>query len=76
MPDVTYRVTSLKLFGKYALRKNSDIRVDLVHQNVKLDEWTWGNNGTPFAYSDNTTVSMQPNQNVTFLGASYVYKFR
>jgi MtrB/PioB family decaheme-associated outer membrane protein len=76
LPDVTYRVTSLKLFGKYSLEKNSDIRVDLIHQNAKLDEWTWGYNGTPFAYSDNTTVSMQPNQSVTFLGASYVYKFR
>ena len=69
-------MTSLKLFGKYALKKNADIRVDLVHQSVKFDEWTWRYNGTPFAYSDNTTVSMQQNQRVTFLGASYVYKFR
>jgi len=76
LPDVTYRMTSLKLYGKYALKNNADIRVDLMHQSVKFDEWTWGYNGTPFAYSDNTTVSMQPNQNVTFLGASYVYRFR
>jgi MtrB/PioB family decaheme-associated outer membrane protein len=76
LPDVTYRATILKLFGKYALQKNADIRVDLVHQRAKLDEWTWGYNGTPFTYSDNTTVSMQPSQNVTFLGASYIYKFR
>lgn len=76
LPNVTYRMTSLKLYGKYALKENADIRVDLMHQSVKFDEWTWGHNGTPFAYSDNTTVAMQPNQNVTFLGASYVYKFR
>ena len=76
LPDVTYRMTRLTLFGKYALEQNAGIRVDLVHQSVKFDEWTWGYNGTPFAYSDNTTVSMQQNQNVTFLGASYVYKFR
>ena len=76
LPDVTYRMTSLKLYGKYVLRESADIRVDLVHQNVKFDEWTWSNNGIPFAYSDNTTVTMQPNQKVTFLGASYVYKFR
>ena len=75
-PDVTYRVTTLKLYGKYAVKKNADVRVDLLHQRAKLDEWTWGYNGTPFAYSDNTTVTMQPNQRVTFLGASYVYKFR
>lgn len=76
LPDVTYRVASLKLFGKYALAKNADIRVDLVHQRAKLDEWTWGYNGTAFTYSDNTTVSMQPNQNVTYLGAGYIYKFK
>lgn len=76
LPDVTYRMTSLKLFGKYALEKNADIRVDMVHQSAKINEWTWGYNGTPFTYSDNTTVSMQQNQSVTFLGASYVYKFR
>ncbi len=76
LPDVTYRMTSLKLYGKYALKENADIRVDLMHQRVKFDEWTWSNNGIPFAYSDNTTVTMQPNQKVTFLGASYVYKFR
>ena len=76
LPDVTYRVTSLKLFGKYALQKNADIRVNLIQQIVEFNEWTWGYNGTPFTYSDNTTVSMQQNQNVTFLGASYIYKFR
>ena len=73
LPDVTYRMTKLKLFGKYAMEKNADIRVDLVRQSVKFDEWTWG---LPFAYSDNSTVSMQQSQNVTFLGASYIYKFR
>ena len=76
LPDVTYRVTSLKLFGKYALDKSADIRVDLMHQSAKFNEWTWGSDGVPFAYSDNTTVSMQPNQSVTFLGARYIYKFR
>jgi MtrB/PioB family decaheme-associated outer membrane protein len=76
LPDVTYRVTNLKLFGKYALEKNTDVRLDIIHQHTVLNEWTWGNNGTPFTYSDNTTVAMQPDQSVTFLGASYVCKFR
>jgi MtrB/PioB family decaheme-associated outer membrane protein len=76
LPDVTYRVTTLKLYGKYAVKKNAGVRVDMVYQKAKIDKWTWGYNGTPFTYSDNTTVTMQPNQGVTFLGASYVYKFR
>jgi MtrB/PioB family decaheme-associated outer membrane protein len=76
LPDVSYRLTSTKLYGKYSLEKHSDLRVDLIYQNAKLDEWTWSNNGSSFAYSDNTTVSMKPNQNVVFLGTSYIYKFR
>jgi MtrB/PioB family decaheme-associated outer membrane protein len=76
LPDVNYEVTSLKLFGKYSLQKNSDFRVDLVHQASTLNEWSWGSNGQAFAYTDNTTVTLQPHQCVTFLGGSYVYKFR
>jgi hypothetical protein len=74
--DVNYRVTNLKVFGKYAMEKNADIRLDLVHQSANLGEWTWANNGTSFAYSDNATVSMQPNQDVTFVGISYIYKMK
>lgn len=76
LPDVSYRQLALKLFGKYALNTNSDVRVDLVHQNTSFDEWTWGNAGVPFAYSDNSTVSMQSNQNVTYLGVKYVYRLK
>jgi hypothetical protein len=76
LPDVTYRVTRLKLYGKYAVDKNSDIRVDALFQHTKLDEWTWGYNGVPFAYSDNTTVSLQPNQSATFIGATYIYRLK
>ena len=76
LPDVRFRQTTLKLFGKYALEKNTDLRIDLVHQRSKLEEWTWGYSGIPFAYSDNSSVSMQPNQNVTYLGAAYIYKMK
>jgi hypothetical protein len=76
MSDVSYRVSSLKLFGKYALEKNADVRMDLMHQSANLGEWTWANNGTAFAYSDNSTVSLQPNQEVTFLGVTYIYKLK
>ncbi|OGT05600.1 MAG: hypothetical protein A2Z65_04200 [Gallionellales bacterium RIFCSPLOWO2_02_58_13] len=76
LPDITYRMTSLKLYGKYALEKNADLRIDMGYQRLMFDEWTWENNGVPFAYSDNTTVSMQQHQNVTYLGVSYIFKFR
>ncbi len=78
VPDVVYRQVALNFSGKYALDKKSALRLDIVHQRNKLDEWTWENpdNGTPFAYSDGTTVSIQPNQNVTFVGVGYSYRFR
>lgn len=76
LSDINYRLASLKLFGKYALEKNADLRLDIMHQAANLGEWTWANNGTSFAYSDNSTVSMQPNQEVTFVGVSYIYKLK
>jgi predicted porin len=60
------------LYGLYALQKNADIRVDVIYDRQKLDEWTWNT----FRYSDNTTVSLRPNQNVTFVGVRYVYRFK
>lgn len=76
LPDVTYRETKLNLYGKYALKKNADVRVDLIHFRAKLNEWAWGYNGVPFTYQDNTTVSIDPNQSVTLVGVTYIYKFK
>jgi len=47
-----------------------------LHDRQKLNEWTWGFNGVPFLYSDNTTVGLNPNQNVTFVGVRYVYRWQ
>jgi MtrB/PioB family decaheme-associated outer membrane protein len=76
LPDVTYRSVSLKLYGNYALNAQTDIRVDLVHQSVNFNEWTWANGGVPFAYADNSTVVMQPDQRATYLGVRYVYRIK
>ena len=75
LPDVKYTSNTLNLFGKYALDKKSDIRVSMVYQRATMDEWSWVNNGVSFVYGDNTTVKMSPEQTVTFIGASYIYKF-
>ena len=75
-PDENYRGTVLKLYGKYALDKASDVQVDLMHQHVEYDQWAWGSGGVPFTYTDNSTVTVQPVQNVTVIGVRYVYKFK
>jgi len=75
LPDVTYKLLRLKLYGEYALQKNSYVRLDLIYNYSFFNEWTYNFNGTPYLYSDNTTLSAQEKQTVTFIGASYIYKF-
>ena len=51
------------------------MRVSLIHQRTKLDEWSYGNNGVPYLFSDNTTVTLNPRQTVNVLGVMYIFKF-
>jgi hypothetical protein len=79
-PDIVYRHTILKLYGKYALDRNSGIRIQYVYDRYKISDWTWTNfvygaNPNPSA-TDSTTVSQNPDQKVSFLGVSYYYQFR
>lgn len=76
VPDVSYRQSSFNLYGAYAMDKHSNVRLDLIHQEYKFNEWSWSNNGTPFVFADGTTVTMNPNQKVTFLGLTYIYKWQ
>ncbi len=75
LPDVVFSQTALKLFGKYALeQKGASVRVDLVHQRISLNDWTWGYNGVPFVYSDGSTLIQKPTQSVSFIGVTYIYQ--
>lgn len=82
VPDIENKLIRLKLKGIYALEKSSDIRIDLIHQRWKTDDWTWNAaGGVPYCYTsctgvDGTTVFASPNQNATFISARYIYKFQ
>jgi MtrB/PioB family decaheme-associated outer membrane protein len=76
LPDVLYRRTELRLFGTYAYSPSSSFRLDAAYQRLTYDDWGWQFGGTPFLYSDNTSVYLQPNQNVGYLGISYIYSWR
>jgi MtrB/PioB family decaheme-associated outer membrane protein len=76
LPDILYRRTELRLFGSYAFRERSTIRVDAAYQRLTYDDWGFAYGGTPFLYSDNTTVYLQPDQNVGYLGISYIYSLK
>lgn len=74
LPDIVFRQTALKLFGKYALDKKSAVRLDFVHQKSRYNDWAWGNNGVSYTYSDGTTVTQKADQSVNFIGISYIYQ--
>lgn len=76
LPEIVFRRTELRLFGRYALSRASALRLDGIHQRTKFDDWSYGYNGVPFTYSDNTTLTLQPQQNVTFVGVTYIYSWR
>jgi len=76
LPDVTYRLLRLKLFGQYAVDKTSYVRLDFIHQRTQFNEWTYNFNGVPFVYSDGTTLNASQDQRVSFLGVSYVIRFK
>lgn len=79
VPDVTSTATRFKLFGEYALNKSADLRIDLIHERWKSDDWTWffssGNNFQYGTTTDGTTVIVDPKQNANFVGVRYIYKF-
>jgi MtrB/PioB family decaheme-associated outer membrane protein len=72
LPDTSYRETALKLFATYQVDKRATVRLDLVHQNISSDDWTW----RAFTYSDGTTVRAEPNQSVNLIGVTYVYQWQ
>jgi MtrB/PioB family decaheme-associated outer membrane protein len=75
LPDVSYQSLNVSLYGTYDLSRQSAVRVNVVYQHTRFSEWSWVNNGTSFVYSDDTTLSMNPNQSVTLVGISYIYRF-
>lgn len=85
LPDIESTMTKLNLYAEYALRKNADLRFDVVHTRWKSDDWTWmmGSTLDPWVYgagtgttTDGTTVITDPKQSATFVGIRYNYKFQ
>ncbi|MCM2251762.1 MAG: MtrB/PioB family decaheme-associated outer membrane protein [Ramlibacter sp.] len=76
LPDIVFRQTTLKFFGKYTLDKQSAVRLEVGHQRSTWNDWAWSYNGTPFVYTDGTIVNRQPRQRVSFIGVSYIYRWQ
>ena len=72
IPDVTTRLTRLNLFAKYALQKNSGIRLDYIYDRFSTNDWTWSN----WTFTDGTQLLQDPVQKVNFFGVSYYYRWQ
>lgn len=72
LPDAHYNVTRLSLFAKYALQKNTGVRLSYIYERWSTDDWTW----TTWTYSDGTRVLQEPTQKVHFVGVSLYYRWQ
>lgn len=69
LPDIVYRHTMFRLFGRYMVTRNWGVRLDYIYDRWKIDDWTWRN----FTYTDGTRVFEDPSQAVHFIGLSVLY---
>ena len=80
LPDIENKLLRVNLFATYALRKNSDLRIDYIHERWESDDWSWlFANGTAFTYgttTDGTQVIQNPKQTADFIGVRYIYRFQ
>lgn len=80
LDDIENTLTRVSMFARYAIRKNADVQLDLIHERWKTDDWSWSfADGSNYIYgttTDGTTVSIKPKQTSNFIGARYIYKFQ
>lgn len=78
LPNVENKEKRLNLFGDYAIQKNSSIRLDVIYETYKTDDWQWRfATGNPFSYAtEGTRVTNDRDVSATFIGARYTYKFQ
>ena len=70
-PDVSYDRQILRLTAKYAMQKNSGVRLQYVRDRFSTNDWTWEN----WTYSDGSRVLANPQQTVNFVAATYFIDF-
>lgn len=76
-PDIENKLGRLNLYGSYRVDKHSSVRVDLIREEWKTNDWTWTyNDGTSFSYVNGNTQIVNPaDQTANFVGVRYTYTF-
>ncbi len=72
LPEVTTRITRLQLFTKYAIQKNSGVRLDYIYNRYSTNDWTW----STWTYTDGTRLLQDPVQKTNFVGLSYYHRWQ
>lgn len=72
IPDIATKLTKLKLFASYAVKKDVTLRATYVYDRFSTDDWSWDR----WVYSDGTRVMASPTQEVHFIGFTVNYRFR
>lgn len=78
LPDIHTRIATYKLYGTYAMDKATTLRLDLIHDRRKTDDWTWNGDAANagYVYTDGTWLFQNPKEIVNFIGLSVQYVFR
>ena len=72
VPNINTQIMDVKLFAKYAIRKNMGVRFNYIYNRFKTNDCTWTN----WVYSDGTRVIQNPNQIVNFFGLAFYYTWQ
>lgn len=71
LPDINTKVTSFKLYGDYAIKRDMGVRLQYTYDRYTTDDWTFAN----WVYTDGTTITQNPKQTVGFIGVAGYLKF-
>ncbi|MBI1195081.1 MAG: MtrB/PioB family outer membrane beta-barrel protein [Gammaproteobacteria bacterium] len=77
LPDIENKLSRVNLYGRYVIDTHSSIRLDLIREVWKTNDWTWAfSDGTSFSYLNGNTRIVNPwDQSATFVGGRYTYTF-
>ena len=77
LPDITSRLTTLKLTGIYNIDKSSKVAVAYVYQNRKTSDYYYNTTQTGYTPGRGLPTNEQaPNYSVNVIGVSYIYSFK
>ena len=81
LPNIKTELTRFGVFADYAVQKNGSLRLDVIYEHWKTNDWSYSfADGNPFMFGnaagtnqDGTYFVQDSPQNATFVGLRYKY---